>query len=78
MTLNDLPLDVETRAALEALSRRMKRSPEQIAADAVRDVVRDTEALLTAIEVAKGQADNGETITLGEWRDHLKQRNRPT
>jgi predicted transcriptional regulator len=54
--------------ALAALSRRMKRTPEQIAAEAIREVVRDTEALLSAIEASVAQADAGSTMTLDEWR----------
>ena len=70
MTLNDLALDDETRNALNALSRRMKRSPEEIAAGAIRDAVRDTEALFAALEHSTAQADRGETMTLEEWRAH--------
>jgi predicted transcriptional regulator len=68
MTLDDLNLDDATRVALAALSRRMKRTPEQIAAEAIREVVRDTEALLSAIEASVAQADAGSTMTLDEWR----------
>jgi len=74
MTLNDLVLDDETRSALEALSRRMKRTPEQIATEAIRGVVHDTDALLTAIEESKAQADAGNTMTLDEWRALKRQR----
>jgi predicted transcriptional regulator len=68
MTLDDLNLDDATRVALAALSRRMKRTPEQIAAEAIREVVRDTEALVSAIETSVAQADAGSTMTLDEWR----------
>lgn len=74
MTLDDLPLDLETRKALDAMSRRMRRSPEAIAADAVRDAVRDTEEMLAAIKRADQQIESGETMTLDEWRQHLLRR----
>ncbi len=72
-----LPLDDSTRAALEALSRRLGRSPEEIASRAIKDAVRDTEVLLDAIEEAKTQADEGRTMTLDEWRER-KRRQRDT
>ena len=74
MTLTDLALDDDTRNALEALSRRMKRSPEEIASQAIREVVRDTELLLSAVEEAKAQVDAGNTMTIDEWRALKRQR----
>ena len=74
MTLDELSLDDDTRSALEALSRRMKRSPADIASEAIREVVRDTEAMLSAVEEAKAQADAGNTMTVEEWRALKRQR----
>ena len=74
MTFDELTLDENTRSALEALSRRMKRSPAEIASEAIREVVRDTEAMLSAIESSRAEADAGETMTLEEWRTLKRQR----
>ncbi len=74
MTLTDLALDDDTRTALEALSRRMKRSPEEIASEAIREAVRDTEAMLASIEEAKAQADAGDTMSIDQWRALKKSR----
>ena len=74
MTLDELALDADTRSALEALSRRMKRTPADIASEAIREVVRDTAALLSTIEDAKAQADAGNTMTVEAWRVLKRQR----
>ncbi len=74
MTLDELALDDDTRSALEALSRRMKRTPADIVSEAIREVVRDTDALLSTIEEAKAQADAGDTMTIEEWRALKRQR----
>jgi predicted transcriptional regulator len=62
MTLNDLPLDDATRLALDALSRRLNRTPEELAARAVRDIVADTTALIAAAERGLADVKAGRTI----------------
>ena len=62
MTLDDLPLDEAARTALEALSRRLNRSPEVLAARAVRNIVADTEALLRAGERGLADVRAGRTV----------------
>jgi predicted transcriptional regulator len=52
----------------------MKRSPADIASEAIREVVRDTEAMLSAVEEAKAQADVGTTMTVEAWRALKRQR----
>lgn len=72
VTLNDLPLDDATRSALEALSRRLNQSSEELAARAVRNFVADAEAFIGAAETGLADATAGRTVdsdAMERWLD---------
>jgi predicted transcriptional regulator len=74
MTLTELDLTAETLRALEALALRMKRTPQQVASDAVKEFVVDTQAMIAAVDEAKADVDEGRTMTLDQWRAKKQRR----
>ena len=66
MTLAELPIDDEMRTRLLALSKKLRRTPEELVADWVRQRVMGTEDFLAGIEAGVSDADGGRFVDEAE------------